>query len=204
MLSDGLHDVPPGKLAMVVTYLEMRAPVALRPGPAPRGATLERIPTPGLDWYRTLFTRVGGQDWLWYSRLQMPDDALAAILHDPRLEVHALMHNGRAEGLLELDFRLTGECELSFLGVTGALIGTGAGRYLMNQAITRAWDSPIDCFHVHTCTLDHPDALGFYIRSGFTPVRQYVEIDDDPRIHGSLPRDAGPHVPIFDRGRSPA
>lgn len=197
MLSDGFHDVPLGKLATVVTHLEMRAPAARRPVPAPKGLQLRRITAPTVDWYRDLFTRVGGHDWLWFSRLNMARDTLAALLADPHVEIHALEQDGKAEALLELDFRQPGECELAFFGVTSELIGSGAGRYLMNQAIDLAWAHPISRFHVHTCTLDHPGALGFYRRSGFAPIRQQIEIAPDPRVDGALPDTAGPHVPIF-------
>ncbi len=198
ILPDGLHDVPPGKVAAVVTHLEMRAPAPLRPVPPPEGAELRRVPAPDPAWYRDLFIRVGARDWLWFSRLQMDDAQLGAILSDPQVEVLALFLGGRAEGLLELDFRKAGECELAFLGVTAGLIGTGAGRFLMNEAISRAWGRPISRFHVHTCTLDHPGALAFYRRSGFTPTRQQIEIVDDPRLAEGFPRDAAPHVPLFE------
>lgn len=198
ILPDGLHDIPPGKVAAVVTHLEMHAPAPLRPVPPPEGADLRRVPAPDPAWYRDLFTRVGGHDWLWFSRLRMSEDRLSEIITDPRVEVHALFRGGRAEGLMELDFRRAGECELAFLGVTAELIGTGAGRFLMNAAISRAWSRPISRLHVHTCTLDHPGALAFYRRSGFTPVRQQVEIADDPRLADGFPRDAAPHVPVFE------
>jgi len=197
MLGDGLHDVPPGKLATVVTHLEMRAAAPIRDRVAPDGVTLERVPKPDLDWYRDLFNRVGGHDWLWFSRLKMTDDALLQVLNDPWVHIWALTKDGRAEGLLELDFRQSGDCELAFFGVTAALIGTGAGRFLMNQAIIHAWAQPIKRLHVHTCTLDHPGAVGFYIRSGFKPTHQQIEIEDDPRINGEFPASAGPHVPVF-------
>ncbi len=198
MLEPGFHDVPPGMVATIVTHLEMRTPAALRPVPAPEGCTLRRITAPDPDWYRDLFTRVGGQDWLWFARLQMDRDALAAILSDPAVEVYALEKAGRAEGLLELDFRAPGECKLAYFGVSAALIGSGAGRFMMNAAIETAWAHSINRFHVHTCTLDHPGALSFYRRSGFTPIRQQVEIAPDPRLTGDLPHDAGAHIPIFD------
>jgi GNAT superfamily N-acetyltransferase len=197
MLANGLHDVPAGKLAAVVTHLEMRAAAPSRPADLPEGCELRPAPTPDPHWYRDLYSRVGGHDWLWFSRLEMTDDDLAAILHDPLVDILALRRQGRAEALLELDFRTDGECELGFFGVTRELIGTGAGRYLMNVAIARAWARPIQRLHVHTCTLDHPAALAFYRRSGFVPLRQQVEIADDPRLRGTLPASAGPHVPIF-------
>ncbi|MGD9476404.1 GNAT family N-acetyltransferase [Shinella sp. G-2] len=199
MLPDGYSDVPAGKLAAVVTCLEMRAAPAPRGDPAQPGITLERIERPDITWYRDLYRRIGA-DWLWSSRLSPADEDLAAILHHPDVEVYAVMANGRGEGLLELDFRAAGACELAFFGLTTAIIGNGTGRWLMNRAIARAWSregSAIGRFWVHTCTLDSPQALGFYLRSGFVPVERQVEVFDDPRLTGVLPETAAPHIPIL-------
>lgn len=196
MLADGFHKVPLGKVATVVTHLEMQAAAPLRPVALPDGLELRQV-TPDLDWYRNIFTRVGGQDWLWFGRLAMADEMLQAILDDPKVTFHTLSRGGRDEALLELDFRPEGECELAYFGLTSALIGSGAGRYLMNEAISMAWAQPISRFHVHTCTFDSPQAVDFYKRSGFTPYQQEVEIADDPRQIGLLPENAAPHVPLL-------
>ena len=197
MLGDGYHDVPAGKLAMVVTHLEMHAAAPMRDIALPQGVTLRQV-TPTLEWYRDVFNRVGSQDWLWFGRLKMSDAELGTILNDPDVAFYTLSKDGKDEALLELDFRQSGECELAYFGLTSALIGAGAGRYLMNHAITTAWSRPISRFHVHTCTIDSPQALSFYIRSGFTPYRRQIEVADDPRLTGMLGGDAGPHVPIID------
>lgn len=197
MLTDGFHDIPAGKVAMIVTHLEMREKPALRPVPLPDGVIFKPVAaTP--EWYRDVFRRVGSENWLWYGRLKMSQTELSSILSDPDVHHFTLSRNGSDEALLELDFRQDGACELAYFGLTDSLIGSGCGRYLMNEAISRAFERPITRFHVHTCTIDSPQALGFYQRSGFTPVRQQVEIDDDPRVIGILPRSAGPAVPIFD------
>jgi GNAT superfamily N-acetyltransferase len=119
---------------------------------------------------------------------------LRAILSDPNLETYALMARGRRIGLLELDFRRPDECELSFFGVVADAIGKGAGRYLMTQAIMRAFAQPIARFWVHTCTFDSPQALDFYRRSGFRAYKQAVEVMADPRLGARWPRTAAPHV----------
>ncbi|MCX8227148.1 MAG: GNAT family N-acetyltransferase [Sulfitobacter sp.] len=196
MLGDGYHDVPAGKLAMVVTHLQMHAAAPIRAVPLPDGVTLRQV-TPTFEWYRDIFHRVGAQDWLWFGRLKMSDAELNAILTDPDMAFYTLSKDGQDEALLELDFRQSGECELAYFGLTSKLIGAGAGRYLMNHAIATAWAKPIKRFHVHTCTIDSPQALAFYIRSGFTPYRRQIEVDDDPRLTGMLGGDAGPHVPII-------
>jgi GNAT superfamily N-acetyltransferase len=196
ILPDGYFDVPRGKIAAVVTHLEMTERPALPRDP--QGAwSLRRVEAPELDWSRNLYCRVG-EEWLWFSRLRMTDAELAAMVQSPLFEIHALALNGRDEGLLELDFRHAGQCELVSFGVTSKLIGSGAGRWLMNRALELTWSRPVTRVWVHTCTLDHPSALAFYQRSGFRPFRRQVEISDDPRLDGTVPRDAARHVPIIE------
>ena len=195
-LPDGYSDIPAGKIAAVVTHLEMTVRPALRPDPA--GAwTLRRVEMPPLDWFRDLYRRVG-EEWLWISKIRMPDAELAAIIQSPLMEIYALAHEGRDEGLLELDFREPGQCEIVSFGLTEKLVGTGAGRWLMNRAQEIAWSHPIDRLWLHTCTFDHPAALAFYQRSGFRPFRRQVEVVNDPRIDGTVPRDVARHVPIIE------
>ena len=196
VIPDGYSDVPAGKLASVVTCLEMLAPATIRAGRADVPWVLRRVTSPGVDWYRELFGRIGAE-WLWFSRLAMPAASLETILRDPAVEIYALNAGGRDEGLLELDFREPGECEVAFFGLTQAMLGQGAGRWLMNRALEFAWVHPINRLWVHTCTLDHPDALSFYLRSGFRAYARRVEVADDPRVTGLAPSTAGPGIPII-------
>ncbi|WP_375306979.1 GNAT family N-acetyltransferase [Bradyrhizobium sp. A11] len=196
MIPDGYSDVPNGKIAAVVTHLEMTAPPARRDDP-PGNWSLRKVDSPALHWYRDIFRRVG-EDWLWFSRSRMTDTELAAIIQAPDVEIYALVAGGRDEGLLELDFRDPGQCELAYFGVTAPLIGTGAARFLMNRALERAWSRDVRRVWVHTCTLDHPSAVAFYQRSGFRAFRRQIEIADDPRLDGTAPRTAAKHVPIID------
>lgn len=194
MLADGFHDVPKGKVATIVTHLEMRAPKT-RNASLPEGLEFTTLPR-DLAAYRDILRRVG-QQWLWFGRLLLDDAELSKIIDDPLVEFYTLTKDGTPEAILELDFRVAGECELAFFGLTGALIGSGAGAFLMDQAVSKAFRAGVARFHVHTCTLDSPQALGFYRRSGFTPIRQQVEVADDPRVLGIHPQDAGPHIPFF-------
>lgn len=194
----GYTTLPPGHLANVATCLEMTEPPPPRPAPAgSETLALRRFGAGDLAAFRALFLRVG-QDLMWVSRLFMTDEELAATLGDPQVESYALTGEGESIGLLELDFRRAGECELSFFGLVPEAIGRGTGRYLMNEALARAWARPIRRFWVHTCTYDHPAALPFYQRSGFRPYAIQVEVHRDPRLTGHLPRHASPQVPIIE------
>jgi GNAT superfamily N-acetyltransferase len=197
LLPKGYSLVPPRHVANVATFLEMRAKPVLLASMPERGLKLERWGDADLAAYRTLFKAIG-ESWLWYSRLVMPDHELLRIFRDPRIEIYRLFDRDRVLGLLELDFSGGDECELSFLGLLPDAIGKGTGKFLMNEAIRLAWAKPIERFWVHTCTFDHPAALAFYRRSGFTPYQVAVEIHPDPRLTGHMPRHAAPHVPIIE------
>lgn len=195
-LADGYVDLPAGKIANVVTCLEMLQRPAPHPDPKGIECELQRIENPDLNRYRALFRRVG-EPYLWFSALVLPDEELLGRIHDPQMHVYAVRYGDEDAGLLQLDFRTARECELLYFGLTQPLIGKGAGRWLMNRAIDIAWSHPIDRFWVHTCTLDHPNAVAFYIRSGFVPFKRQIEIADDPRLAGILPRSAAPEIPII-------
>jgi len=192
----GYSDVTPGCIASVVTCLEMREKPTEAPIPLPEGFSLRPFSERDPDLYRSLFRRVGA-NWLWFSRLVMSDEMLISVLHSSSREIYCVHHNGQDVGLVELDFSEPGEAELAFLGLTQDVTGKGIGRAVMSAAIALAWAKPVQRFWVHTCTFDHPSALGFYIRSGFTPYARRVEVQTDPRLSGHLPLDAAPHVPLL-------
>jgi GNAT superfamily N-acetyltransferase len=188
--------LPPGWVAEIVTYLEMRAPPPVRPDTAV-GLSLKRM-SADVAAFRRIF-RLVGEAWLWGSQLRRSDADLGGALASDALETYALLAGTDEIGLLQLDFRVEKACELLFFGVVPEAIGVGAGRFLMNRSIERAWGRApgIERFWVHTCTNDHPDALAFYMRSGFVPYARGVECYRDPRLEGVLPKQAAPHIPII-------
>lgn len=195
-LTDGYHAVPRGKLAAVQTFLEMRARPPLRPVEPQRSWRIERFDPGDLRRYYALFHRVADEH-LWTLRLQMPEDAVRDLLSHTLYEPYVMVTGDGDSGLLELDFRVERECEVSLFGVAGTLVGSGAGRFLMNFALETAWSRPIERFWLHTCTLDHPNALAFYQRSGLVPYERAIEVFDDPRCLGLTRSDAAPNVPIL-------
>lgn len=189
-----LIPVAPSEVATIVTTLEMRERPRPRPMP-PSPLSLVAWKTPDLAKYRALFQRVGAP-WLWFSRLVMDDAMLAAIVHDPAVAVFAVVDRAGIEvGMLELDHRQPGQCEIGYFGLIPELAGRGHGQWLMAQALMRAWTAQVERVWVHTCTLDHPAALGFYRKQGFVPVSRAIETFPDPRDLGVLPEDVAPQIP---------
>lgn len=184
-----------GELAAVVTYLEMRSPADQPVIWSP--LSLHRVDVPQPEHYRDLFRLIGGP-WLWFSRLTLDDAHLAEIIQHPKVELYSVRdENDREVGMIELDFREPHECELAFIGLIPELSGKGHGRWLLAEALKRAWREGVDRVHVHTCTLDHPAALSAYRRAGFTPYRRAVERFPDPRLVGILPKECAPQIPLL-------
>jgi GNAT superfamily N-acetyltransferase len=192
MAYDPLAD---NELAAVVTYLEMRSPPDRTVPASP--LSLQRVEVPQPEHYRELF-RLIGAPWLWFSRLILDDAHLASIIQHPKVELYSVVdQTSREVGMLELDLREPHDCELSFVGLVPELSGKGHGRWLLAEAVRRAWREGVDRVHVHTCSLDHPAALSSYRRAGFTPYKRAIERFPDPRLLGILPRDAAPQVPLL-------
>ena len=191
-----LSPVADGELATIVTSLEMTTRPPLRPIPG-SPLRLVRWPDPEPTRYRILFRRIGAP-WLWFSRLAMADTDLAAILGDDRVQVFAVVDAAGIEvGMLELDFRRKGHCEIAYFGLIPELVRHGHGRWLMAETMARAWLPGVTRIGLNTCTLDHPSALGFYRKQGFTAVGRTVETFPDPRASGLLPEDAAPQIPYL-------
>lgn len=186
-----------GEIGAIVTSLEMTSRPPLRAMPS-SDLRLERWSAPTPDKYRALYRRVG-EPWLWFSRLELDDKALSAIIHDPKVRIWAVLdRRGIEVGIVELDFRETGQCEIAFFGLVPELAGKGYGRWLMAMTLQAGWAEPgVERLWVHTCTLDGPGALNFYVKSGFTPYQRQIETFLDPRLNGLIPRAAAPQIPLI-------
>jgi len=183
------------ELAAVVTYLEMCSPPDQTVPDSP--LSLQRVDVPQPEHYRELF-RLIGAPWLWFSRLTLDDAHLAAIIQHPKVELYSVVDQiSREVGMLELDLREPHDCELSFVGLVPELSGKGHGRWLLAEAVRLSWREGVDRIHVHTCSLDHPAALGAYRRAGFTPFKRAIERFPDPRLLGFLPKNCAPQVPLL-------
>ena len=106
---------------VTVHYLEMLA-LTHRAVPAPRdGLTVVHVQSPTVPCYRFLYNAVGA-DFYWLSRRKMSDEGLAAILGDPRNEMHVLHVDGTPAGFAELDRRQPDEIELVATAVPTRII----------------------------------------------------------------------------------
>ena len=178
-----------GKLDDVVTYLEMKERPTRPPVPVPQGKlALMRAERCSVAFYRYLYNTVG-ENWLWFERRLWSDERLAALIQKPEVEIFVLYVGGVPAGFYELDRSADDEIELAYFGLVPEFIGRGYGAYLLRAAVDSAWQHNPRRLWVHTCTFDHPRALGGYQRAGFVVYRREPVTFDDPRLLGAVRRD---------------
>jgi GNAT superfamily N-acetyltransferase len=186
--------VPPK--AVTTYYLEIRDPRDLRSKCSPRGdVALVRILPPLPELNRFFYTSVGG-DWHWTDRLAWPYQKWLAYLDRPELETWMLTAAaGIPAGYFELESQAGQDVEIAYFGLLPSFVGAGLGGYLLTCAIERGWARGARRVWVHTCTLDHPQALANYQARG---MRLYKE---ETAIQDVAPRSPGPWLGAFPDGR---
>lgn len=189
---NGATATEPADLETVVTHLEMEQRPSLAPvhPPTSHKLALLRAERPTLPFYRFLYERVG-EPWLWWERRALSDEALAAIIHDQRVEIYVLYLDGVPAGYAELDFRDEAKAELAFFGLMPEFIGQGLGPYFLQEVLEIAWDRAPARLTISTSSLNHPKALALYQRFGFRPYKQETKRFADPRGYGLMPPQSG-------------
>lgn len=157
------------------TYLEMTGPGALRPARPPAGDVATRLEAPcPASLYRSLYLGVG-EAYRWTDRAQWTDGDIDAHLRTARSEVWTIRVSGEIAGFFELRPHDDGSIEIAYFGLLPAFVGRGLGGHLCTEAVRRAWALAPTRVWLHTCTFDHPAALGNYVKRGFgvTHVEDY-------------------------------
>jgi GNAT superfamily N-acetyltransferase len=153
-------------MSVTVSYLQMCSRPE-RTVPPPRAdLAVIHAKQPTVAYYRFLYDQVGS-DWNWMSRKHLADTALAAIIHDPKDEVHVLHVGGVPAGFAELDRRIESEIELVQFGLIREFIGQGLGKYFLQWTVEHSWSYAPRRLWLHTCTDDHPAAIPNYLKAGF-------------------------------------
>jgi GNAT superfamily N-acetyltransferase len=160
--------------SILTTYLEMRSPHRLRPKRCADGRFLirEKIER---DWRfnRDLYLAVG-QMWSWNDKRLWSDEQWKEYGLAPELRTFVVHYDGSLAGYYELRRDDEGGVEIAYFGLLPEFIGRGLGGALLTSAIEDAWQttSSVSRVWVHTCTLDHPSALGNYQARGMVIYKQ--------------------------------
>jgi len=115
------------------------------------------------------FYRQVGKKHRWIDRLSWSDEKWVNYISNQNLETYVISENNELAGFFELLYNPElKETEISYFGLLEEYIGKGIGGYSLSIAIKKSFEKNIKRVWLHTCTLDHPNALKNYIARGMT------------------------------------
>lgn len=163
----------------VVTYLELADPGALVAASAVAGLGL-RLVDRGSPLVRTVQAQVGA-DYGWGASSRTERKWREYLAAHPAEQYWMVTFEEEIAGVAYLEPQPGGAVELSAFGLLPEYLGRGLGAYALTLALQQAWATePLGAQKVqrvwlHTCSLDHPNALANYRKRGLRPYRVEVE-----------------------------
>ena len=105
-----------------------------------------------------------GKKHQWVDRLIWQDKNWIEYVSNKNLKTFILQKNNDFVGYFELLFNKN-ECEIAYFGILEEFIGKGYGGFLLSEAIRIGFKNA-NRIWVHTCSLDHPNAIENYKSRG--------------------------------------
>ena len=113
------------------------------------------------------FYKQVGKKHRWIDRLIWSDEKWMTYISNRNLETYVISKYDELVGFFELLYNPElKETEISYFGLLEEYIGKGIGGFALSSAIRKAFEKNINRLWLHTCTLDHPNALKNYIARG--------------------------------------
>ena len=115
------------------------------------------------------FYKQVGKKHRWIDRLIWSDEKWMTYISNKNLETYVISKSDELVGFFELLYNPElKETEISYFGLLEEYIGKGIGGFALSSAIRKSFEKNINRVWLHTCTLDHPNALKNYIARGMT------------------------------------
>jgi ribosomal protein S18 acetylase RimI-like enzyme len=108
-----------------------------------------------------------GKKHKWIDRLVWTENQWIDYVSSEKVKTYVLKHRGDLAGFFELIFHSEeNEVEIAYFGILEEYQNKKLGSYLLSQAIQKSFNRDINRVWVHTCSLDHKNALNNYIARG--------------------------------------
>ena len=105
-----------------------------------------------------------GQNHKWVDRLVWTETQWIDYVSKDKVQTYILKYKDDLVGFFELIFHFEKkEVEIAYFGILEEFRNKKLGSYLLSQAIKKSFSQNIDRVWVHTCSLDHKNALNNYI-----------------------------------------
>ena len=157
-------------------YLEIKSIDALKESALPEIINSIELVDPIDFQINRFFYKNIGKKHRWTDRLIWSDSDWIKYVSNTKVETYILKINNDLAGYFELIIH-TGikEIEIAYFGLLEEYHNKKLGGYLLSEAIKKSFfKKKIKRVWVHTCTLDHKNALNNYLARGMTIYKKEI------------------------------
>ncbi len=127
---------------------------------------LEKVNPPDFQLNKFFYKEIGKKH-SWTDRLVWNDKKWIDYLENSSVNTYILKRNNELIGFFEQIFDKDKlDCEIAYFGILEEYIGKKLGGYLLSEAIKLSFNIGSKRIWVHTCSLDHKNALQNYLSRG--------------------------------------
>ena len=148
-------------------YLEINSLEDLNQGSKPSdGYSLNLLEPTNFQLNKFFYKNIGNKH-KWVDRLIWTDEHWIDYVSTKNVKTYVLKFKEDLVGFFELiHHQEKKEVEIAYLGILEEYHNKKLGSYLLSEAIKESFKNKIERVWVHTCTLDHKNALNNYMMRG--------------------------------------
>tara|TARA_B100000242_G_scaffold98386_1_gene67663 strand:- start:427 stop:930 length:504 start_codon:yes stop_codon:yes gene_type:complete len=108
-----------------------------------------------------------GKKHKWVDRLIWDEQRWIDYVSSEKVKTYVLKNKNDLVGFFELIFHYEkNEVEIAYFGILEEYQNKKLGSYLLSQAIKKSFNKNVNRVWLHTCSLDHKNALNNYVARG--------------------------------------
>ena len=148
-------------------YLEIKSPKNLKQGNKPSEDYSLNLIDPINFQLNKFFYKNIGKNHNWVDRLSWSEQKWINYVSNENIQTYVLKFKDDLVGFFELIFHAEkNETEIAYFGILEEYQNKKLGSYLLSEAIKKSFHDKVCRVWVHTCSLDHKNALNNYKSRG--------------------------------------
>ena len=148
-------------------YLEINSLQDLKGGDKPSNDYSLNLIDPINFQLNKFFYKNIGKNHKWIDRLSWSEEKWINYVSSENVKTYVFKFKDDLVGFFELIFHSEkNEIEIAYLGILEEYQNKKLGSYLLSEAIRKSFQDSVNRVWVHTCSLDHKNALNNYTSRG--------------------------------------
>jgi len=159
------------------SYLEIKSLGELKEVKKPSENYFIELADPKNFQLNKFFYKNIGKNCQWIDRLIWTDLNWVDYISNDQLSTYILKDKSEIAGYFEMLFnKQSKEAEIAYFGILKEYFGKKLGGYLLSEAIKYSFNKGATRIWVHTCSLDHKNALSNYTSRGMNIFKSEIII----------------------------